>query len=374
MRHPVALRAIAKNRASRKEGFMVNIEEGSLVPHNSESLAFCGRIKDKENSKEFIWPGSWVKIRFKGDSITALIKNSHSCYENSVGFLIDGEIQKKELPEGNEVCAISATGLPFGEHELTLYKRMDLCHYFDFLGFVLGKDGEVLPAPPLPGRRIEAYGDSITCGEASEASGCAGKPDPDHQGELSNSFYSYAHMAAERLGACLHNNSQGGLALLDNTGYFLAPMSLGLESLYNKLRPNPQLGDIEPWDFSFKPHVIILAIGQNDAYPDNYMASDYNCKASAYWRKRYLEFVKTLRKLNPHSAIICMTTILEHHPSWDDAIDEACLKLRDSSVHRFRFKKNGSGTPGHARKAEAEEMAEELAAFIESLDLDWPRS
>jgi hypothetical protein len=268
----------------------------------------------------------------------------------------------------------SASDLTPGVHELILYKRMDLCHYFDFLGFLLDRGGEVLDQPPLPSRRIEAYGDSITCGEVSEAYDYAGMPDPAHSGEFSNSFYSYAYLAAQALGAQLHNNSQGGLALLDSTGYFQYPQSLGLESLYDKLRPNPQLGDIEPWDFSFKPHLILLAIGQNDAYPDNYMARDYNSRASAFWRKRYLEFIKTLRSINPQADIICMTTILMHDPSWDEAIDEACLKLSDPKVHRFRFKKNGIGTPGHVRKPEAEEMAAELVAFIESLDLDWPRS
>lgn len=35
------------------------------------------------------------------------------------------------------------------------------------------------------------------------------------------------------------------------------------------------------------------------------------------------------------------------------------------------FRRNGKGTPGHLRIPEAEEMAEELSAYIENLDIEW---
>ena len=53
-----------------------------------------------------------------------------------------------------------------------------------------------------------------------------------------------------------------------------------------------------------------------------------------------------------------------HDPAWDDAIDEVVNGINDPKVRHFLYSKNGSGTPGHIRANEAEEMAEELAAFI----------
>ena len=35
------------------------------------------------------------------------------------------------------------------------------------------------------------------------------------------------------------------------------------------------------------------------------------------------------------------------------------------------FRRNGKGTPGHLRIPEAEEMAEELSAYIENLYIEW---
>ena len=40
--------------------------------------------------------------------------------------------------------------------------------------------------------------------------------------------------------------------------------------------------------------------------------------------------------------------------------------INDEKIVRFKFKRNGIGTPGHLRIPEAEEMAEELTLFIES--------
>ena len=41
--------------------------------------------------------------------------------------------------------------------------------------------------------------------------------------EYSNSWYSYAWIAARKLDAQLHDIAQGGVALLDNTGWYHEP-------------------------------------------------------------------------------------------------------------------------------------------------------
>ena len=67
---------------------------------------------------------------------------------------------------------------------------------------------KLLECPPLPERRIEVYGDSVSAGEVSEALEYTGKQDPQHNGEYSNSYYSYAWLTAcnlppyNHLGCC----------------------------------------------------------------------------------------------------------------------------------------------------------------------------
>ena len=138
---------------------------------------------------------------------------------------------------------------------------MDSCHIVTLLGFELGSDAKVLTPAPLPSRKIEVFGDSVSCGEVSEAVDYAGKPDPEHDGEYSNSWYSYAWMTARNLHAQLHDTSQGGIALLDKTGWFMAPDYLGIESCYDKIEYQPELSEVKPWDFSrYTPDVVIFCI------------------------------------------------------------------------------------------------------------------
>ena len=110
-------------------------------------------------------------------------------------------------------------------------------------------------------------------------------------GEYSNSWYSYAWMTARNLHAQLHDTSQGGIALLDKTGWFMEPDYLGIESCYDKIEYQPELSEVKPWDFSrYTPDVVIFAFGQNDNHPDDYMAEDYNSARSENWRQITADF------------------------------------------------------------------------------------
>ena len=62
-----------------------------------------------------------------------------------------------------------AEGLSEGTHELLLFKRMDSCHTFTFYGFEIDDGAKVLPLPEKPKRKMEFFGDSVSCGEVSEA-------------------------------------------------------------------------------------------------------------------------------------------------------------------------------------------------------------
>ena len=346
-----------------------------LVLPDHEYLKYSGRI-DFEDKKApvFVFAGSYVSIRFSGSCIGVILSNKRSYGSNYVGYILDG-VQGKFLLEpdaGDRQGYCLGKNLEPGEHELLLFKRMDACHYFVFQGFELEDGSSVLPLCQLPKRRLEVFGDSVSCGEVSEAVEYAGREDPEHDGEYSNSWYSYSWITARKLNAELHITAQGGAALLDQTGWFCGPDYVGMESIYDKIQYNPQLGDLKPWYFDcWKPHVAVVAIGQNDANPENYMAEEYLSEKSQNWRRHYKFFIEKLMDLYPKAHFVLTTTILGHDGSWDRAIDEVCKEIDSRRVHHFLYEKNGCGTPGHIRIPEAEKMAEELSSFIESLGKIW---
>lgn len=333
-------------------------------------LQYSGRI-DFEDKKApvFIYAASYVKIRFHGTSVKAVISNNRAYWNNYLGVIVDGIQTKIALKEDEQLHTyILAEHLADDEHELILFKRQDICHMFTLYGLELDRNAIIIEPSLKPERRIEVFGDSVSCGEVSEAVQYVGKEDPEHNGEYSNSWYSYSWMTARKLHAELHDTSQGGIALLDHTGWFVDPHFYGVESCYDKLEYNPEMGPVKPWDFAeYTPHVVIVAIGQNDNHPEDYMAEDYDGAKAENWRVHYKAFVERLMGLYPKAQIILQTTLLQHDANWDRAIDEVCGQIQDPRVHHYMYKRNGAGTPGHLRIPEAEEMAEELTAYIESL-------
>ena len=347
------------------------MSEKVILP-SDEVFTYSGRI-DFENIDAPTFVFACSNFRFVTDAKAGKIKveNIRSYAENALGVLVDGNDRGKlVLPdEGVKKIDISAF-LDGMEHEITIFKRQDSCHYFVFHGLLVDEDAMVKKAAPAPKRRMEVYGDSVSCGEVSEATAYVGMADPEHNGEYSNSFYSYSWLCARKLNAELHDTSQGGIALLDKTGYFAGPDCVGMESCYDKIKYNPQLGSLSEWDFSkYIPHVVVVAIGQNDANPENYMAENYDGEKACHWRAEYKKFILKLREKYPKAQIILLTTILNHDAGWDKAIEEVTNTLReqDANIHHFLFENNGCGTHGHIRIPEAVKMADELSAFIDSL-------
>lgn len=339
-----------------------------MAPDRAE-LQYTGRIDfDDPLAPVFIYPYTSVRVRFTGSSLRVLLKNHRAYWDNYIGFIIDGKQDKLLIPENEKTIAITlADNLANAEHDLIFFKRQDACHHIEFFGFAADKDAQIKAPPPKPERRIEVFGDSVSAGEISEAVDYVGKKDPEHNGQYSNSWYSYAAITARKLNAQLHDVAQGGIALLHGTGWFCEPDCVGMEEIYDKLEYNPALGRAKKWDFSrYIPHVVIVAIGQNDSHPEDYMRNDYDGARSKNWLKHYERFVRGIRKLYPKALIILSTTILEHDPSWDRSIDKVCAKTADPRIVRFMYEKNGSGTPGHIRIPEAEKMADELSGFISS--------
>ena len=343
--------------------------EWKLLP-SDEVLTYSGRIDfTQKYAPVFVFPCTSVRLHVTGKNIRVDLENIRSYWENSMGILVDGDYKGKcILPDEGRV-EIDISGFLDGkEHDLTIFKRQDACHYVRFFGLLVGKDTTVTKSTLHYTRRIEVYGDSVSAGEVSEAVAYAGLADPEHNGEYSNSFYSYSWTCARKLQAEIHDIAQGGISLFSGQGYFLQPDTLGMEACYDKIEYNPALGETKEWDFSqYTPHVVIVAIGQNDANPVNYMALDYDGEEAERWRTAYQNWIRLLREKYPHSEIILTTTILNHDPAWDRAIGEVADKLQDTHVHHFLYRNNGSGTHGHIRIPEAEQMAEELSGFIRSL-------
>lgn len=353
----------------------MEIKSLNFIPADSKAVSYMGRI-DFENPKapKIYFAGSCITLRFKGSCLHAAIRNYKFYNAQELGIIVDG-VQTKVTYEHSEdeILLTLCENLENKEHEAVLYKRQDASHWFEFTGFYT--DGEALPAKPLPKRRMECYGDSVSAGQVCEAMDYVASCDPEgHEGTYDNSWYSYSMITARNLGASLHNIAQGGISIFDGTGYYHAPDYIGMETAYNKLCYFPE-GGYSDWDFSkYIPQVVIMAVGQNDPHFEGHPDNDIEEPSfRERWLSKYTEILSDIHSRYNNPTIILITTVLMHSPAWDEAIEEAkdMLKAKGiGKVHHFMFKRNGAATPGHPRISEQYEMAEELTAFISSLGDD----
>ncbi len=337
------------------------------IKPNHGQIRYSGRIHWVEGNPVWIHPSTSMYFKFTGDYLSITVHNRRGEWDTYLGCIVDGEQRCISLPN----CGENTFEIPLEkkiEHEILLFKRQDTCHEVRILEIILAENGTILDLSDWTERRIEVYGDSVSAGEVVEALDYVGKEDLEHNGEFSNSWYSFGWITARKLGAEIHNISQGGIALLDKTGYFLEPDSIGMETAWDKINYNPSYGSVIPWDFSkYIPQVVIVAIGQNDSHPEDYMKEDYNSVKSENWRKNYKKFLRNLRGVYPDAFMICCTTILNHDISWDKSIDQVVNEMQDERIKHFLFQRNGRGTPGHPRIPESEEMAAELTEYITQL-------
>ena len=338
---------------------------------DNKNLRYTGRIDDSNPKKpEFIFAATSLEFCFRGTKAALTVTNRRQYWNSYIGVIVDGKQRCMQLNESGTTVLELVNNLSEAKHTVMVFKRMDCCH--EIVLEELELDGELLAMPERPARRIEVYGDSVSAGEVVEALDYLGKEDPEHEGQYSNSWYSYSWQTARRLGAELHNIAQGGIALLNGTGWFNPPDYVGMESAWDKVHYNPEFGECTKWDFTrYRPQLVIVAIGQNDSNPYDYMKEDPKGEEAANWKRHYRDFLCRLREVYPQAYILSITTLLQHDRAWDDAIDEVCRQINDKRLSHYMFRRNGSATPGHLRIPEAQEMAEELESYIQGLGIQW---
>ena len=337
---------------------------------DNKAFSYMGRVDDSDpKAPVIIYPGSNISFAFGGTSLKVTIENIPMSDRMWIGAVIDGVQHKYELDHGNARQTITlAEGLADTMHSCIVFKRQAAAHYFRFLS---AEADEIAVWARQFDMKLEFFGDSVSAGEVTEAVYYEGMADPEnHEGMYDNSWFSYTFSVARKLNAQFNNNSQGGIALLDHTGYFYGPKVetlTGLESTYDKLSyvPYAPIG-VSQWDFTrFTPDFVIFAIGQNDANPDPDAVFDraYTEK----WKARYKEIVLDLKSHYKNAKFIIITTVLKHERKWEYILDELCAELADPAVIRYKFRRAGQATDGHPRITEQEEMALELENYIRSL-------
>lgn len=347
---------------------LTTVYANSFIPYNHKFLSYSGRIGILAKScAMFYWPGSSITIRFKGTGIQAILKNgSEDAYFYAIVDGNDSLPERIKAPKFKSTVTL-AKELKNTIHTLQLFKLSNNTSSTAFYGFELPDGAKVVSPPPLPTRKIEFYGNSITAGHGVDIlPGNADSGSPN----FFNNYDTYAAITARYFNAQYSCIARSGIGIMVSWFPEIMP------EIYDRLNPNDPTSK---WNFSkYTPDIVVINLFQNDkwitANPDNpQFKARFGTKAptEAYIIGAYQNFVKSLRTKYPNAYFICALGSMdatEDGSAWPNYIQKAVEGLNDKKIFTLMFPYKN--TPGHPKMAEQKKMASILIKFIEE-NISW---
>jgi hypothetical protein len=329
------------------------------VGNNDSHIRYTGRVDVQADKTMLSWSGSSAAVHFNGTGTKVLLQDQSN--NNFYDVIVDGQVTQRIQTQPEKRWYTLAAALPKGEHTVELFKATEWAMGKTWLyGFNLDADTELLPARPAKKRKIEFFGNSITCGYAVlDTTG-----QDRGSGPYEDNYLSYAAITARHFNADYHCTARSGIGILVSFNDLIMP------EMYNRLDATDAQSR---WDFSrYTPQVVVVNLFQNDSYlvehPEHaqFKARFGTTKPTpAQIVSAYQQFVKTIRGHYPQAQIICalgsMDAAREDLP-WPGYIRKAVAGLKDKKVHALTFP--AKKTPGHPSKKEQQDMANRLIGFI----------
>src|SRR5215471_5925024 len=146
---------------------LLNAQKSYFIPCTDKHIQYEGRVWNDDKAVVLSWPGTSVRINFRGTGLSAMLRDQDTA--NYYNVIVDGSVVLKIHTDTSKHNYILVSGLSAGNHSLELFKRTE----WDkgktwFYGFQPAEKTVLLDPPALQKRKIEFFGNSITCGYATE--------------------------------------------------------------------------------------------------------------------------------------------------------------------------------------------------------------
>jgi hypothetical protein len=266
---------------------------GSFVPFSDHHIYYEGRIGMFPDHAVMYWGGSSFTVCFRGSSVSATLKDATG--NDYYYVIIDDSIVRKIKIDSVKKNYLLADHLSLKKHSIKVFK----CTQWDkgttfFYGLDFSQDAKIITADAYKNRRIEFYGNSITCGSAVEDS--SGRDSGESQYE--NNYLSYAAITARHYNAYYSCIARSGIGLI------VSWFPLTMPEMYDRLDP---LDSQSHWIFSkVDPQIVVVNLLQNDSWLVKLPANEQFKKkfgntppSEAIIIDSYHHFIKTIRRKYP---------------------------------------------------------------------------
>ena len=310
-------------------------------------IQFMGRIENTNPKQQWLHRfGSEVRVRFSGTSPAlrgSVTDNGFGGAESTTLSVVVDENFANPITvttDSFNYVKTLVTGLTDGVLTVRLFKSGETDISIRVDGFRVDAGRGLLIPEPLPSRRIEAYGDSVTSG-----------------GTATPGYNAYAPLIGRELDADVHIVSKGGTGVAAS----FSNQDILVNYYDNLSYPNvfnaSAAGSL-PWDFSrWTADIVICCIGHNDQFNNG----------GATFNSRYAEFKGYIRTAYPNAKFLTANTLISANlGQFQNAVDPL---IAADPLHNFAFQPNtwsdsATGHPptaGHAAQVYGDERRYSLA-------------
>lgn len=326
---------------------------GNVMKVDSTTVRYIGRAYLDTSDIEMYFKNNYsgIEFSFKGTSLDANVRAT--AYSESGGPYIKVYIDNME-PKIFEVSTLGyinlAKDLEDKEHNVRIVKITEAnSGAISITELKISEGGKFLKPFDLPtDRKMVIIGDSITCGFGNVYDPNDPKRDDKHPAGAEDGSLVYSVMASQMFQAEPQVVAISGIGIARNAGG-KEPHSGGALSMFND----------STYDFStFTPHVVVIALGTNDAG-----AEDDELRTDA------IKFVETVREKYPDAQIIWSYGLMGN--SKEEVIKSVIEKFNSEGDNKISYLHHemptgdeGIGLYGHPSLATHERAANELADKI----------
>jgi len=312
---------------------------------------------------------STLFIRFTGPEFKIHLQDQ---FQNGSDFNyfaveLDGQYLGRFFTEKGKTEYTLADSLTPGSHLILISKATESQNgWVEFLGVTCD---QLLAPPPVPSRKIEFIGNSITCGMGVDTKDipCGSKNWFDQH----NAYLAYGPLLARRMDAEWLLSSVSGIGVYRNWNSDVPVMPQVYDNLY--LDENKSV----KWDFSsYTPDLVTVCLGTNDFSDGD--GTKYRAPLdSAKFVSGYLSFLKTVRKNYPNAKLLLISSPMLDESrgkklnSWLTLIASESKKAGESQIYTYFYgSRYFAGCSSHPDRADQFRMADELEPVIRKI-MNW---
>jgi lysophospholipase L1-like esterase len=328
------------------------------IPPDDPRVSLIGRyVRTDEKTPRFGYPGSGFIVRFRGKTFGFDVASDSTT--SALTLVVDHKEPKLTLLRQGIQTIDLADDLDDGVHTLEVYKRTETWQGLVTLLGIKSSSAELLPAPPLPLRKLLFLGDSVTCGAGIDNND---KCTADPLRPNGDPYDSYGMRLGRRLDAQVHLVCYGGRGLeRDYRGLTQADGILNLPQFMDLAIATDDPKKRVPWsDIAYTPDGIVLSVGTNDFNLQTTKPLD-----GKQFVKDYVALLHRILGEYPNARIFATEGAIVTNPLLRTYVQQAVVEVNQSrAVWAPSTHYPGNGCNGHPTRSQHAHMTDDFEPIL----------